>query len=218
MVFYFMEIKKKNLIQCLMIIVLVGWLSYLTFGSERASGNSGGVILAAMGTLITFLVGWQIYNTIISKEQLKNFEEAYGQRINMLESALNDLNQKYDKSVSELKTHLDEKIWQETYFSLIGFEALKDPKSPDWLKNVFLFYNHPFSYSLRTHSRHLLISWLKDISKENDYTKIKSIASQISKEDIDKLYNEIMTDEIMADCDYPDIISTLNKIKAECQY
>lgn len=54
-------------------VLLVGILGYICFAKvDMRDGDAAGVYMSAFSVLITFLVGWQIYNSILSREQIKD--------------------------------------------------------------------------------------------------------------------------------------------------
>lgn len=61
----------KNAIIILYIVVamLAGWLGYACFCNLQFDSNSSaGILVAALGVMVTLLVGWQVYNAITFKD------------------------------------------------------------------------------------------------------------------------------------------------------
>ena len=68
--------KKAIIILYILVAGLCGWLGYacycdLTFDPDR----SAGIIVSALGVMVTLLVGWQIFNAITFKDAINRINE-----------------------------------------------------------------------------------------------------------------------------------------------
>lgn len=73
------------------VVVLLG-VGYLNLYCCRMQfdGNSAGIIISALGILVTALVGWQIWQTIVSRDELKEARAAT-KSINAIEEKVNQI-------------------------------------------------------------------------------------------------------------------------------
>lgn len=54
-------------------VLIIGIVGYVVFkNANMTDGSVGGVYMSFFSILITFLVGWQIYNSILSREQIRS--------------------------------------------------------------------------------------------------------------------------------------------------
>ena len=70
--------RNAIIILYIIVIILTGWLGYACFCNlEFDPNNSAGIIVAALGVMVTLLVGWQIFSLINLKRVEENVSDVH---------------------------------------------------------------------------------------------------------------------------------------------
>lgn len=84
------------------VLVLIG-IGYLTtIGKQEAKVADFSALATVMGVLVTLLVGWQIYSTIRSTEQIEKIENEFSRLEKSVEQIMDDKIKEYDYEVGAM--------------------------------------------------------------------------------------------------------------------
>lgn len=118
--------KKAIIILYIAFIFMIGWISYISYHNLTFDpNNSSGLTVACLGIMVTFLVAWQIYTTIISKEQVKelyNKLESIGNKYKIATQQNQNITKGWHRFTMG-ETSLDDGFYIEAYSLFI--QALK---------------------------------------------------------------------------------------------
>lgn len=93
--------KRAIVVLYILVAALGGWVAYICYRNlQFDADNSAGILVSALGILVSVLVGWQIYKYIDIKKEIEQQQDEIANKLLCLDNENRRLKAKIDKDIS----------------------------------------------------------------------------------------------------------------------